>query len=87
MWYAEDIEREDNMVPKPTDDDIDHCFEAWRELQEPCDSPDCLRATGEFYSTCDCRSSDTVCLSFGYAEVWNDGDVIAYGHTIANVKE
>ena len=69
-----------------TDHDHQHCTEVWESLQDPCDSPDC-QPPDDSWPACDCRSSEIVVLSTGYAEVWFDGDVIQYGKIIANVAE
>lgn len=60
-------------------EDRQSCIETWRELQEPCDCGS--------YPDCDCNNSEIVMLSNGYAEVYQDGDVVQFGTTIANVSD
>jgi hypothetical protein len=52
-----------------TNDDVLTCVETYQELQLEED-PD---------------GPETVCLSFGYADVCHDGDVVAWGEVVINV--
>jgi hypothetical protein len=66
---------------KLTAHDKKHCRETWEALQLPCDSPDCQPEDGS-WSECDCHNSEIIMTSIGYVEVYQDGEVVAYGQTI-----
>lgn len=61
--------------------DVRWAREHWEALQEPCDSPDCTDGD------CDCHSSETIMLSIGYADVWQDGEVVSHGVVVLNVSD
>lgn len=54
-----------------TNHDVRNCVETYQELQLEED-PD---------------GPETVCLSFGYADVCHDGDVVAWGRVLINVAD
>lgn len=58
-------------------DDFATAVAVWEELQEPCECPD--------YPDCDCNASEVIMLSTGYAEVYQDGDVVQHGRVIFNI--
>lgn len=67
-----------------TREDKRHCIETWKALQArdcegctDCDDPE----------NSDCFDSEVVMLSIGYAEVYQDGEVNAFGITIYNCAE
>ena len=55
-----------------TDHDTEHARATWAELNENPDEYD---------------GPETIMLSFGYADVYLDGDVVAFGKVVANVAE
>jgi len=69
------------MAPSLTDSDLQTCTDTWWALQDPCEDSDCQNSR----FGCDCKSSRPVVLSFGYADVHQDGSVTVYGGVIANV--
>ena len=62
--------------------DVKHIQETVESLRNPTE------ACGEGcnYPDCDCHASETVMLSSGYAEVYQDGDVISSGKVIYHVE-
>jgi hypothetical protein len=57
-----------------TNSDIRHCIETYRGLTE--------RNEGDTYD-----GPETVMISFGYADVYLDGDVVVWGGLVCNVAD
>jgi hypothetical protein len=55
----------------PNEHDIEHARATWAALNEDPDNYD---------------GPETIMLSIGYADVWLDGDVVAFGKVVANVS-
>lgn len=61
--------------------DIEHAEKIVAGLNEPgCDDAACC------WPDCDCNTSETAMFSFGYAEVYQTGEVIASGETVFTVE-
>ena len=64
--------------------DFAHCHATWQGLQ----ARDCSGCTDcNDPESSDCFTSETVMCSFGYAEVYADGDVISGGVWLFSVSE
>ena len=72
------------MNTKLTDCDKQQCTDTWAKLQ----AADCEECTDcDDPSSADCFNSETIMTSIGYVEVYNDGEVIAYGVVIFDASE